>query len=344
MSQLSHALLVSIRSSLYQEVSTDGICMGLIQMGIQAFLSGENEFKEFLERLEFIASHPDFFAGEDSFFNRTRNKVIDNLQQFANTNLLENLKSENLHFNKIKNNIVAKRTAAREEEKLALLSQGKTLPPYVKVEVALTELEQKTIDLAAFFEGIELYFNPEHYKRQLGHTLTQSNTVKISEYVGSDKLQALGGRINAGAFAGIYNRDGLNTYMNLLDEKVKIAGVDVAFELAQPDHIISLCYNSKREQWWYIDANDLPPVAATPDQITEMLEHAFRSVSDVNTQALTGFTTQITGTGNNKQELQSIFDSLKQSNVFQDLHAITPENMNRKTHEYVSLALACDEY
>jgi ankyrin repeat protein len=302
MPDYSHLTLMTIKKQLgYKPIDEvdDGICAGLAQMGIQAFLCGNRQFNHFLERLNFIADNPDFFSNKNG-------------------------ESE---FEKVKKNIITKRAEKRKDIISELIKNKEPIPNYVPVPTDLTREEQDILEIAEFFDGVEIYLSPgTHAKAYAGmfdQPLRQNQLEEISKLVESEKLKKEGGLINPLSFEGIYTKEQVSALAKIFNTASKKQPMDFALALTSDNHRVALFRHG--HSWFLLDANNLPMKNIPEKLLGKVIFEVFESTHK-GAQS-TGFTTQLCVTGKNKDKIEKFIHKLINLPDFKNLHAVNDENL-----------------
>jgi hypothetical protein len=286
----THRYFLNMQKQLRYEPDI-GLCFGLANMAMQAHLSGPYEFEKFYKRIDFIVQHPNFFSDTTT----------------------------DISYKKIKNGIIKKRNAAREEAKRELKLQQQPLPTYIPVHVDLTAEEQNALEIAEFFEGVAVFQNPEKYADKINKSLIgQTRLIKISKQIQSQKFESMGGISQAASYIGIYNRyNDLNTYTEILNEKSKEISCGFALLLCSADHAITLLHEANARYWTIVDANTMRIIRLHPRELGEYVFNAFEFGLP---GSLTAFYSALFSNKRDSNEIQKLVIALQDSKKFQELH------------------------
>lgn len=154
------------------------------------------------------------------------------------------------------------------EKKINELKELKT-----KANQETKSLNQIT-DILAFFEGIELYYQPELYPdyfSEQSKPQNQREAVKqVSSLLQPDVLVQKGGIEKANYFSGMYSIDDLDDLFKSLTNALKNMKEPIAFNLHNTMHSIAIGYVPQDGAWVFIDANKLPAKIIKNDNIQEL--------------------------------------------------------------------------
>jgi hypothetical protein len=134
------------------------------------------------------------------------------------------------------------------------------------IKSELTPYEQKLIDVMAFFDGIELNFNPELHPEFFSEPLKYFNSDKISQITASHRLEQKGCLVKSMSWPGIYDTQELNSYFQLLEKIAKNVNQPFSLVFSNSYHSTALYYNPELPGWLNLDSNQLPirPLNASP--------------------------------------------------------------------------------
>lgn len=150
----------------------------------------------------------------------------------------------------------------------------------VKDGKQLTDLDQKLLEIPAFFEGITLYLQPDIGYDMFGEKwLFQSNEVEISQYVQSDKLEQQGGLKRAFNTNDQYDITRLTYYLKTIDRELKNTS-NVAINFGANGHSIAVRVVGP-DRFELIDTNQLHKMGRhfTSEQLAKELNYAFSNSS-----------------------------------------------------------------
>jgi hypothetical protein len=200
------------------------------------------------------------------------------------------------------------------------------------VEGMLTPDEEKVKDARALFEGIELWFQPDHYGPWTGkENVSQGDVETIAPLVASQAIEKKGGLKKLPSWSGIYTLDSLEFYMQALNETASRHNQNMVFKLEGHNHTIALCYDAKQKTWTLIDANQL----VHPNVPAELLAKIIVSAFDCND--VVAFETVPFTTGHDKAYAEDFLQDLKQQFDFIKTHELTAEMAALETHDGFSL-------
>jgi hypothetical protein len=186
----------------------------------------------------------------------------------------------------------------------------------------------KDSDLAAFFEGVELYqqvwrhqdlFPPQNFQ-------ISDATPAISLLV-SQKLEKLGGMQSITKFTGFYNYEELINFFTSLRVSLKEGTVlshPVSLSIVTANHAINATYKPDTDEWMFINANQLPPYAVSTN--SEVAWHVMTSLFGSKNIA---FATEVYTTGDQSEEVKKRITSWKESEIFKNIHQVTAIKSNQ---------------
>lgn len=193
--------------------------------------------------------------------------------------------------------------------------------------------------LLPFLYNITVLHNPKLLKSMLNmRSLYQTNANLILPLVASIELEKKGGIVGLSGWTFIYSKETLNQLINLITYHCQKTQIDdIAFEFSDYTHATSILFDNRNNQWWFLDANQLPPKKLNISQLVHFAQSAFSSRQ--GQQTLCHLRPMCTGKQQNTA--LKLIDDLKNSHEFKELHKITPEIVNQQVdtnHSILSLA------
>ncbi len=266
-------LIEAMKNEGYQDVPEEGVCFGITQMWVQAYLLGPEEKEKFYNRLYYITT--------------------------------EDFKADKALFEK--NNQIQKTQAG--------------------IRRILTEGEQRFIDVRAFFDGVQLYFEPKAFKDIFsGKQITQQNIYHVASLVASNALKEKGGLVILDTDPWIYQSDQeLFSYLDCVRDVlivIKAMGSRVVLSLGTPKHHIALSLTEKNN-FEVSDPNDLPGMEVPMENIVAHLKQCLY-IAPEQAQYLLALQSYVTGDCVDKTRFIAAFKKLKERE-----HAINEETTRR---------------
>lgn len=153
---------------------------------------------------------------------------------------------------------------------------------------SLSEREQALIEVAAFFDGLQLY--------QLGH-VQHKTLLGLDEkanyawfevarkssmpLVTPEKLLANGGKIQKiGQYNARYSKYILKKLFMNMSSVVDSIEFPVSIVLSAHVHAITISFDPKRQRWSLIDANNLPPITFDFDDIAKLVDAVHKCIAE----------------------------------------------------------------
>ncbi|MFI4918284.1 MAG: ankyrin repeat domain-containing protein [Legionellales bacterium] len=128
--------------------------------------------------------------------------------------------------------------------------------------VSLTNYEMNLIELLGFYETVSVYQAPYRLELPVARFLQYSDTEALFNIIQSKKLENLGGISVLDPLFFIDTKKEAADYFSRLARTVETAGCQslVGYLLLSPRHAMALTYDSKLQQWQFMDVNQWPPV------------------------------------------------------------------------------------
>lgn len=133
-------------------------------------------------------------------------------------------------------------------------------------------LEALPVDVAAFFDGISLYYNPQKHADLFG-----DQTVKLQDWrlvapmLSPDKLEAKGGLDQFGNFSGIYSLLDLKKMLSAFTAAfAQDSSEPIALQISSGKHNIALGFYPEKNEWCLVDANKLPPAIFSGKDLSKL--------------------------------------------------------------------------
>ncbi len=302
MPSYTHVHLRNHFKALGYTVPGNGICAGLAQMSIQAFLAGSEAFSRFNQRLELIAtSSPEELS---SHIRKAREAIA------------ERSRKKRLDAKLAENEIVI--VELSEEERL------------------LTETEAFFDGVEAYLHSWrhrELFAKPVP-QPQVQHIIPFIESTTLVEQGGMRVADSFPGIYSLVELQGYFNR---LTQVILH----YCPPCDIAMGLDCINHRISILFDSKRGVWIMNDANLLPSKeisnpAALADAVIVALA---KQTGEGSAATKVVFNTTVYATGKNEGPVKKIMTAVKKSAEFSQAHKITLKKATEKSDVlHVSLA------
>ncbi|MFI4918285.1 MAG: ankyrin repeat domain-containing protein [Legionellales bacterium] len=129
-------------------------------------------------------------------------------------------------------------------------------------QIALTDYEKELLELPGFYETVSVYQSSPKLALPGVRFLLQSDTEALFNMVQSKKLEDLGGISVLEPLFFIDTKKEAADYFSSLAQTVEKAGCQsvVGCLLSSPGHAMALTYDSKLQQWQFMDVNQWPPV------------------------------------------------------------------------------------
>jgi ankyrin repeat protein len=257
------------------ESNEKGICFGVTHMALQAILL--DDFATFLQRLTIINSLPsekDAFIKAIDEIKQKRLSLIQEVKNKHNLQQLRNLTPEEASL--IKSDIIAienklQRLAvenlptdeiARRRREMQFFAFTQRM--IVERLSSLRKEEQLILDIPAFFDGIELYFQPKKYKILFPETLEvlQQDALLSSILTASIKLDDNKQSSNLKSidqFSAYYSVEDLEKYFQTFAAAVEAenASRPVALMLDGNQHSILAGYDPAKKAFIFFNPNTM---------------------------------------------------------------------------------------
>ena len=206
--------------------------------------------------------------------------------------------------------------ARLREKKQQLFNDGKS------DEAA--EINQKIVDIYAFFDGVALHQRPNIYlydedNQPISREQNILKTMHISTPIALEKHKNKPSVI--ATFTGFYNKKDLKNYLNLL--KSELGHHSFSLSLASCQHAITLAYDTQTERWLLVDPSNLPGEEyIRPELLVDAIFNDFSAVYKTGTGALVMGTQMIT-TAQYAEPMKAHYDQLIKNSEWVSLHDST---------------------
>lgn len=185
-----------------------------------------------------------------------------------------------------------------------------------EIENALSLNEQITLEIPAFFEGVELYQQIDSYPELFEETnkpkdqnASLTKTLVISKQLEDEKGIE---KINVKSISGIYNNEELKSFFSTFRQSIIEKGIEfpVAMVLKSTDHAICVGYDLQKDQWQIINSALLPTKYFSNNEFNAMIQAVSHAFSN---NGISTFTTEIYGKHTEELELKACLDNWKNS-------------------------------
>lgn len=301
--------LINRMKALGYSPNEEGVCFGLSQIAMQAFLL--NELDLFIDRLKHINSISlEKFQAE---IVNARNTRVD-------------------IFAKVKSDLINQKKKELNKDDLSS-EEINELYPLVekKVELELTSQEGilKNLDISPFFEEIlllhEVYQFPHLF--ETGKVPTIQNALAAFDILKPQKLEEQGGVKILESFTGCYTSTDLKKYFQMIREMAEKAEFPISFILTSSNHTIHVGYDRNKNQWALVNARQLNTIYIPDDEISDKVTKAF-SINDETINDATIFKSEIMVTTQNYEKALDLFSTIKENPDWKNIHEITSEKIN----------------
>lgn len=136
--------------------------------------------------------------------------------------------------------------------------------------------------ITAFFEGVELYQQAYLYPHLFEpvNSPSEQSTMLTAPIALSKALDEQGGIVgNFTDYYGAYHKNDISEYFNILTSIMKQASHPVVLNIGGGDHAITVGYVPSRNQWLFIDANQLPTQYTSDERVGEIAEKVLSALS-----------------------------------------------------------------
>lgn len=207
-------------------------------------------------------------------------------------------------------------------EKIKLLKkskQGDTLsqdPEYKKLIAQL-----KTTDILAFFDGLQLYQQPDEYLRIFGGNISQFKPATLSPFTTSKKITDDGGLFQLDHYFSHYTTGEIKSFLSLLQTHAGQSKIAMSF--SSNDHRIGVCYDGRINKWLLIDANQLPIHEVSLEDLSKRI-FAAHSVNSPIFDSLP-ISMRVYASGKEQKNIARVLKTLQKDKLFTPLQTITVE-------------------
>jgi len=199
-----------------------------------------------------------------------------------------------------------------------LISEG-------KIDEAIV-LNNKIIDMSAFFDGVALHQQPDKFDDFLppdplsrGFQNGQK-TMQLTLPIALDTLEKKPFKIES--WTGAYTKEELIEYLTLL--KNNLGSTSFALQINSTAHAINLNYDSNTQQWLFVNPNLLPGQSlADMERLADLLLLGFGQ-----TQGLV-METNLYTTTNLAPQMSEHYLNMKNAPAWKELHALSEEKINK---------------
>ncbi len=302
MRDYSHTHLIRHFKAMGYDFRASGVCAGLAQMSIQAFLAGREEFARFNQRLELIATN-----SPEELSNRIRK---------AREAIAERSRKKRLEVKSDANEIVI--VELTEEEEL------------------LTETEAffGGIELYHDPEYHRDFFSKLVSQPEVQEILPFMESTTLVEQGGMRVIDSF-----PGIYSLVELQDYFNRLTQILLHYCPPC--DLAMGLACVNHRISILFDKTRGLWIMSDANNLPPkeLLTGAELADAVLEALAKNTGEGERATKVAFNTTVYATERNELQVKKRMDKVKQSVEFSRAHAVTLGKVKERT-EGLTVSLA----
>ena len=229
--------LIDRMIALEYESDAEGICFGFSYMVMQAVLAGE--FNQFYRRLQLINDIPvekikermeQIKAKQAALVKDIKienSKLFDTLSK-NEMEVLENDPDITIKLEMIRKMVAGKLKLNDKEKKAEFEIRKKDVLRnaffQMKIDDAYLHLpdeERLILTIPAFFEGVEIYHNVEMYPdlfTQDERPSEQDSLLSLSLTL-PGKLEKQGGIVEVDKFSGVYDKDSMKAYLDILAEE-----------------------------------------------------------------------------------------------------------------------------
>jgi len=294
MSNYKHVHLAKHFKAMGYHLPGSGVCAGLAQMSIQAFLAGKEEFSRFNQRLELIAtSSPEELSSRirkarEAIAERSRKKRLDaklgeNEMVIVDLSEEEDLLTETEAFF---GGVEAYLHSQRHQELFAKLvpqSQVQGVIPFIESTALVVQGGMRVADS---FPGIYSLVELQDYFNRLTQILLHY-----------------------------------------------CPPCNIAMGLSCINHRISILFDRARGVWIMHDANQLPAKeTSSPAELADALFVALaRNIGEGSAATIAAFNTSVYATGKNELHVKKIMTEVKKSAEFNRAHKVTLRKVNERT-------------
>jgi len=298
----SHTQLMNHFKAFGYDLTRDGVCAGLAQMSIQAFLAGREEFKRFNERLELIASSSPF---------ELRDRV-----------------------RKAREAIAERSRKKRREDKLAATEI--VIVDLTEEEELLTETEAffGGVELYLYSARHHDFFSKPVPQPQVHEILPFMESTALVAHGGMRVADSFPGFYALDELVMYFHR-----FTRILLHSCPPC--DFAMGLDSINHRISVLFDSTRGVWIMNDANKLPSVECVDEDelAAAVLAALARRMGEGDAATKVAFNTTVYATAKNEEQVKQIMQTVRQSNEYREAHAVTRLKVKERTEVmHVSLA------
>lgn len=192
----------------------------------------------------------------------------------------------------------------------------------IEAKKTKTVNSDQRVEISAFFDGIELYFQSNRYPSlyEEDDRPKHQDTLSAAQYVSSEALEAKGGSVKLSSFSGYYTPKDLVDYLRTLRESIDQykCTSSVALVLNNCIHAITIGFDPKKQKWIFVDANDLP--IKTNIDSDEILANKILKAFSANDHVV--FNSKLYITGNSKDHYHLVVNDWQKKTVWVDMHKI----------------------
>lgn len=224
---------------------------------------------------------------------------------------------------------------------LKLLSENPQKIQELRHQQLNKKMTPDLIDIIAFFDGVELYQQPQFYpylfsdaEKPFGQNARLTMPLVSPTFASKDSKSEKEPAITqiGKTFSGVYTDDKLMMYFKELVKRIDDECGPISLILFAGSHAITIGYDTKEEQWSFINVHELPAkhfdsIDQLVANIMAIFPHSKKEEEEV------GFSTKIYGRTQNKEHLGKQMNAWKTEewknyysySGFTDLHEVTPE-------------------
>jgi ankyrin repeat protein len=283
---IDHKKLLQYMQSLGYQIDPAGMCFGFAHMAMHAILLPDG-IEAYNRRLKVLSEIP-----REALALR-----IESLRK-ADIEKIEKYKLQNILRKKI----------------TQLLEQSHS------------QDEEDILSIPAFFEGVDVYFQPQEHPDLFAKGATRPLLQNAELTFPRVLPQALEGKVKkAGSFSGIYTLKELETYFTRVREmlKGKADQQPVCFILGSLHHTVAIGFDPHKQCWLWINSGFAKEIPFNEiDQITATVMGAF------STNGITAFETEVY-VKEPSNGFEEFVNTLTQAPLWEALHSVTEEKAKR---------------
>ncbi len=211
-------------------------------------------------------------------------------------------------------------------------------------QLYFTSEEKKIIALKGFFEGIEIYFQPQDYQELFGKRLHQTHTIEASQRVITPAIESEGGMVAIKGWMGAYTFAAFKMYIFALDMVAREHKHDLAMLITGHFHTVTIIYQAGI--WSIYDAEDLSNSKTDLNTFTSKLFEIFYQcqMDDIapekNATSCIFIETKLFSTNKRKEQAEKFCETLANNKLFLKTHQITRQIVELKALDHETLAIA----